>query len=72
MACEADAQPAPQNTQSPPKPFGQAVGEVYRDLQDVIQKREAIDGSVKETVIKELGDLAEKHENKKPWTGMLP
>jgi hypothetical protein len=48
---------APQNA-PPPKPFDQAVGEVYRDLQEIIQKRETLDRSVKETVTKELGDLA--------------
>jgi hypothetical protein len=72
IPCEADAQPAPQNTQPPPKPFGQAVGEVYRFLKQRIQNQDGLDGSVKETVTKELGDLAEKHENKKPWPGMLP
>jgi hypothetical protein len=50
-----------------PKPFGRAVGEVYRELKDAIEKRDGLDGSVKETVSKELGDLAEKHENKKAW-----
>jgi hypothetical protein len=71
-SCEADVQPAGQTTPGAPKPFGQAVGEVYRDLKEIIQKREALDGSIKETVTKELGDLAEKHENRKPWPGMRP
>jgi hypothetical protein len=72
-ACEADAQTGDRPASPlPPKPFGHAVGEVYRDLKEIIQKRDGLDGSVKETVTKELGDLAEKHENKKPWPGMLP
>jgi hypothetical protein len=50
-----------------PKPFGKAVGEVYRELKESIEKREGLDGSVKETVSKELGDMADKHENKKVW-----
>jgi hypothetical protein len=45
---------------------------VYRQLKHGIQNQDGLDGSVKETVTKELDDLADKHENKKPWPGMLP
>jgi hypothetical protein len=54
------------------KPYGQAVSEVYRELNKTIQKREDLDGSIKETVTKELDDLADKHEKKKPWLGSMP
>jgi hypothetical protein len=53
------------------KPYGQAVSEVYRELKKTVQERD-LDGSIKETVTKELDDLADKHENKKPWPGSMP
>jgi hypothetical protein len=53
----------------PAKPYNKAVADVHRYLKEHVEQMPDahVDGSVKEGVIRDLGEAIEKREGQKPW-----